>query len=362
MPYPEEFEGIAVTQDKPWHQPSHVSYPAKARHPRDIDIEIEACGVCGSDLHTVAGHWRELPPALVVGHEIVGRVVHVGSDADSGFKVGDRVGVSAQVLSCLECERCAEGNEPYCDGFVSAYNRAYPDGYVSQGGYASHVRVHEHFVVPIPESLPSELAAPLLCGGLTVYAPLIRNGCGPGVRVGVVGLGGLGHMAVLIAKALGAYVVAFSRGSSKRKDALELGADEYVATAEEPAWDDKYVSKLDIVLVCASSLQGVNLDQYVRTLRIGGKIISVCIPDKSEKLEMSAFALRGVTVGNSQLGSPQELRDLLELAAAKGFRPWVETLPVGVEGVSQALTRMDKGDVRYRFTLTEFDKEFGTGK
>ncbi|CAB4256786.1 similar to Saccharomyces cerevisiae YMR318C ADH6 NADPH-dependent medium chain alcohol dehydrogenase with broad substrate specificity [Maudiozyma barnettii] len=358
MPYPEEFTGIGVISTDSWRTPQRVTYPAKSFDPRDIDIQIDACGVCGSDLHTVQGHWRPIRDKMVVGHEIVGTVVAVGSQCNSGFKIGDRVGVGAQVLSCLECERCEEGNEPYCAKFVSCYNRPYDDGYVSQGGYASHVRVHEHFVIPIPESIPSELAAPLLCGGITVYSPLRRNGCGTGKRVGIVGIGGLGHMAVLFAKAMGAEVWAFSRRNNKREDALNLGADHYIATSETPGWDSELKSKLDLVLVCASSLSDIELDKYVSSMRVGGKIISVCIPEKHEKLSLSAFGLAGVHVSNSALGSPEEIRELLALVAEKGIKIWVETLPVGESGVSEALQRLDKGDVRYRFTLVDFDKEF----
>lgn len=358
MPYPEEFTGIGVTSIDKWDSPERVTYKAKNFDPHDIDIQIDVCGVCGSDLHTVQGHWRAIRESMVVGHEIIGTVVRIGSECNSNLKIGDRVGVGAQVLSCLTCDLCQEGNEPYCAEFVSCYNRPYKDGYVSQGGYASHVRVHEHFVIPIPENIESELAAPLLCGGVTVYSPLKRNGCGPGKKIGIVGIGGLGHMAILFAKAMGAEVWAFSRRSNKRDDSLKLGADYYIATSEEKDWEQSMIHKLDLVLVCASSLKQIDLDKYIKCMKIGGKIISVCVPHRDEKLTLSGFGLMGVHISNSSLGSPQEIRDLLKLVSDNNIKIWVETLPVGVKGVTEALTRLDKGDVRYRFSLIDYDKEF----
>lgn len=149
-----------------------------------------------------------IPANLVVGHEIIGRIVKLGPKYHSGVKIGDRVGIGAQVFSCLNCRRCNNGDEPYCSKFVTTYSQPYEDGYVSQGGYASHIRCHEHFVIPIPEQIPSHLAAPMMCGGITVLSPLLRNGCGPGKKVGIAGIGGIGHMGLIFAKALGAEIYA----------------------------------------------------------------------------------------------------------------------------------------------------------
>lgn len=358
MSYPEQFQGIGITNPEDWTHPEKVTYEPKNFYAHDIDIEIEACGVCGSDVHTAAGHWRTLRDKMVVGHEIIGRVIRVGNECDTGLKIGDRVGVGAQVFSCLKCERCKEGNEPYCPKFVSCYNRPYEDGYMSQGGYASHVRVHEHFVIPIPDSIPSALAAPLLCGGITVYSPLLRNGCQPGKKIGIVGIGGIGHMGILFAKAMGAEVYAFSRKNNKKEDAIKLGADHYIATTEDNDWDTDLFSKLDLVIVCASSLTDIDINKFIKIMRVGGKIISICAPEKTEKLELNPFGLAGVTIGNSALGSPAEIRQLLDLVAKENIKIWVETIPISVAGVTEAFERMVSGDVRYRFTLVDYDKEF----
>ncbi|CAL9734178.1 NADP-dependent alcohol dehydrogenase 6 [Monosporozyma servazzii] len=359
MSYPEKFQGIAVLDHADYTHPKKVAFDPKPFHPSDIDIAIEACGVCGSDCHAANGGWGDKPKPLVVGHEVIGRVVKIGPNCTTGLKLGDRVGVGAQVLSCLECNRCKEDNEPYCPKFVTTYGQDYEDGYNSKGGYASHIRVHEHFVVPIPENIPSELAAPLLCGGLTVFSPLVRNGCGPGKKVGILGIGGIGHMGVIFAKALGAEVYAISRSSAKKEDAMKLGADHFIATKEEPTWAEDYFDTLDLVVICAGSLTDVDFTKLPKIMKVGGAIRSISIPEASQKLTLQPFGLVGVSIGNSALGSIKETKQLLKLVSEKDLKIWVETIPISEKGVQEAFERMDKGDVRYRFSLTDFDKEFG---
>ncbi|CCF57148.1 hypothetical protein KAFR_0C01550 [Kazachstania africana CBS 2517] len=358
MSYPEKFQGIGVVDAKDWTHPKKVTYDPKPFDSHDVDIEIECCGVCGSDIHCAASHWSEVREDLVVGHEVIGRVVKVGPECNTGLKLGDRVGVGAQVFSCLECDRCKEDNEPYCQKFVTTYNQPYANGYISQGGYASHIRVHEHFVVPIPDEIPSELAAPLMCGGITVFSPLLRNGCGPNKKVGIVGIGGIGHMGVLFAKAMGAEVYAFSRSDSKKEDSLKLGADHYIATKDDEGWEEKYYNTLDLVVVCASSLTDIQLDKFVKVMRIGGTIISITAPDKTEKLTLSPLGLLGVKIGNSGLGSIVEIKTMLDLVVKKNVKIWVETVPISERGVNEVFERMVKGDVKYRFTLVDYAKEF----
>lgn len=352
------FQGIAVVEGQDWKSPKKVTFDPKPFYSHDIDIQVEACGVCGSDIHCAAGHWGPRNNPLIVGHEIIGRIVRVGNESDSGLKVGDRVGVGAQALSCLECDRCKNNNEPYCPKIIGTYNYPYEDGSVSQGGYASHVRVHEHFAVPIPDNIPSHLAAPLLCGGITVFSPLLRNGCGPNKKVGIVGIGGIGHMGVIFAKAMGAEVYAISRRSSKKEDALKLGADHFIATLDEPDWDTKYVDTLDLMVVCASSLTEIDFDRMAKLMKVGSSIVSISAPDASETLTLKPLGLLGVSIGNSLIGSPHEIKQLLKLVSENNIRIWVETLPIGEKGVSEAFQRMEKGDVRYRFTFVDYDKEF----
>lgn len=356
--YPEQFQAIAVVDKKDWKHPKKINFKPKEFHPHDVDIEIECCGVCGSDVHCAASHWGEVPDNQVVGHEVVGRVVQLGPQCSSGLKIGDRVGVGAQVFACLDCDRCKDNNENYCPRFVTTYSQKYEDGYVSQGGYASHIRIHEHFAVPIPDEIPSHLAAPLLCGGITVFSPLLRNGCGPGKKVGIVGIGGIGHMGVILAKALGAEVYAFSRRQNKKEDALKLGADHYIATIEDENWDTELFNTLDLVVVCSNSLTDIHFDRFVKIMKIGGKIISISAPSADEKLTLNPIGLLGVTIGNSGIGSVIEIKTLLDLVAKQNLKIWVETIPISEEGVNEAFERMDKGDVRYRFTLVDYDKQF----
>ncbi|CCH58072.1 hypothetical protein TBLA_0A02730 [Henningerozyma blattae CBS 6284] len=357
MSYPEKFQGIAVTDNNNWLNPKKISFEPKKFLPNDIDIKIAACGVCGSDTHTAASRWGACPKNQIVGHEIIGHIVKLGPNCDKSWKIGQRVGVGAQSGSCLNCDRCETQNEPYCPHTILTYTSKYDDGYISQGGYASHARVHEHFVIPIPDELPTNFAAPLLCGGVTVFSPLLRHGCGPGKKVGIIGIGGIGHMGIMIAKAMGAEVYAFSRGENKRSDAMKLGADHYFATGTE-GWDKDLFNTLDLVVICASSLTDINLDQYINIMKIGGMIQSISIPNFTEKLVLSPFSLVGVNIGNSHIGSPHEIKLLLDLMATNGIKPWIETIQINETGVNEAWTRMEKGDVKYRFVLTDFDSEF----
>ncbi|KAJ5161089.1 hypothetical protein N7492_006481 [Penicillium capsulatum] len=249
----------------------------------DVDIKISHCGICGSDLHTLRSGWvrlalqyivREisltfLPVAglqrptmypCCVGHEIVGTAVRVGSQVTNGIQLGDRVGVGAQSESCLgrqgDCEECSEGLEQYCSKkFVGTYNSVHYNGGKSYGGYALYKRVPSHFAIKIPDAISSAAAAPMLCGGATLYSPLKHNGCGTTrQRVGIIGVGGLGHFGVLFAKAMGAEkVVAISRKASKAEDSLKMGADLYIATEDEPDWATKYSRSLDLIVCTVSS-------------------------------------------------------------------------------------------------------------
>ncbi|AET37349.1 NAD(P)-dependent alcohol dehydrogenase Ecym_1093 [Eremothecium cymbalariae DBVPG len=354
-----EITGIAVVEGTEWTSPKKVSFKPKTVYARDIVLKVEACGVCGSDIHCAAGHWGPRNNPLVVGHEIIGRVIEVGSGCKEGLKVGDRVGVGAQALSCLECSRCESENEQYCSNMTGTYNFPYPDGYISQGGYASHVIVHEHFAIPIPDNIPSHLAAPLMCGGITAFSPLLRSNVGPGTSVGVVGIGGIGHMAVIFAKALGANVTAISRRSNKKDDALKLGADVYIAAVEDKDWHKTYANTLDLIVVCSSSLTELDFDRIPSLLKVGGKVLSIAIPEASERLVLRPLLLKGISIGTSVIGSPAEIKKLLDFVSKKNLKIWVEEVPISEAGVAEVFRRMNSGDVRYRFSLVDFDKEFG---
>ncbi len=226
----------------------------------DIDIKITHSGICGSDLHTLRSGWGATPYPCVVGHEIVGTAVRVGSKAEGNIKVGDLVGVGAQADSCQNrdskpCEPCKTEREPYCEaGPINTFASRHRNGDMAYGGYALYHRAVSHFVFKIPDGLAPEYAAPMLCGGITVYSPLKHWGVGPGKSVGIAGVGGLGHFAVLFAKALGAdEVVGISRKASKRDEALKLGCDDYIATDDDKDWSKKNSRRFDVIISTVSS-------------------------------------------------------------------------------------------------------------
>ena len=290
-----------------------------------------------------------------VGHEVVGTAVRVGSKAEGDIKVGDRVGVGAQSGSCENkdgnCGPCANGLEQHCDKMVMTYNSTYANGGKSYGGYATYNRSPSHFVIKIPDGISSADAAPMLCGGITTYSPLKRNGCGPGKSVGVVGVGGLGHFAIMLAKALGAdRIVAISRKSDKKADAIKLGADDFIATGEDKDWATRHASSLDLIISTASSSK-MPIVGYCGLLRLHGTFIQLGVPeDGALEIPASLLISKGLKLSGSFIGSPSEIREMLELAAAKGVKPWIQERPM--TDANQAIVDMENGDARYRYVLT----------
>ncbi|PHH86415.1 hypothetical protein CDD83_10274 [Cordyceps sp. RAO-2017] len=319
----------------------------------DVDIQVTHCGVCGSDLHTLNAGWGPTAYPCCVGHEIVGKAVRVGENVKD-IRVGDRVGVGAQARSCMrpDCAECSSGRPSYCTKAIQTYGSEYPDGEgKSYGGYSDYNRTNGNFVVKIPAALPSELAAPMLCGGITVYSPLKRHGCGPGKTVGIVGVGGLGHFGILFAKALGAdRVVGISRKASKRDDVLALGADDYIATDDDKDWVDKNLRSLDLIISTASS-GNMPLQSYMQLLKVGGTLIQVGAPDGGELPPINAFLLimNDIKVGGSAIGSPQDITEMLQLAAEQQIKPWVQMRPL--KEANQVVVDMDAGKARFRYVL-----------
>ncbi|KAF2274228.1 putative zinc-binding alcohol dehydrogenase [Westerdykella ornata] len=317
----------------------------------DIDIKVTHCGICGSDLHTLRSGWGPTLYPCCVGHEIVGIAVRVGSKAEGGIQVGDRVGVGAQSGSCGACDECKNGNEQYCvKGMIGTYNGKYPNGGKSYGGYATYNRAPSRFVIKIPDEIPSHLAAPMLCAGATTYVPLKNNGCGPGKRVGIIGLGGLGHFALLWAKALGAdYIVVIGRNSNKKDDALKLGADKYVATNDEENWVKENSRSVDLLVSSASSSK-MPISDYLSLLRVGGTLIQLGVPEDGPLSVPARSLIRtGVNIGGSLIGSPSEIREMFDLAARKQVKPWVQERPM--KDANQAIVDMEEGKARYRYVL-----------
>ena len=373
--YPQEFKGFAINDPSKWDNPKLVSYEPKKFGPHDLDIEIECCGICASELFSLKNDWSDQPLAClsstygpktqVVGHEIVGKIIAKGTDVTM-YEIGQRVGLGAQAYSCLKCSRCNDNNEQYCPHAVGTYCSKYEDGYVSQGGYASHVRALDHFCFPIPDSIESKFVGPLMCGGLTVYSPIKRNIENvKGVpHVAIIGIGGLGHMAIMIAKAMGSRVTAFSRNYDKKDDAMKMGADHFVATQLDKDWTQTYRDQFDLILNCASSTKYLPINDLLPCLKVNQRFISVGLPHKEEKLDLKPiqFFSNGCTIGSSKLGTRQEAIELLDLAAKNNIKPWIQEIPICEEGVHEGLTKLDRGDVKYRFVLTDFHRFFNTGK
>jgi alcohol dehydrogenase (NADP+) len=313
---------------------------------KDVLIEIAYSGICHSDIHTVRGEWGDIAYPQVVGHEIVGVVTEVGSDVTL-HQVGDRVGVGCMVNSCRECENCLSGNENYClKGNTGTYAAVDRDGTITQGGYSTHVVVVEDFVLKVPESIPYEAAAPLLCAGITTYSPLAHWNAGPGKKVAVVGMGGLGHMAVKIAHAMGAEVTVLSQTLSKQDDGLRLGADHYYATSDEQTFKTLRNS-FDVIINTVSAL--IDINAYLKLLRLDGALISVGAPP--EPLAVQAFTLfsNRRTFAGSTIGSIAETQEMLDFCAEHDIAPEIEL--IAADQVNEAYERVLKSDVRYRFVI-----------
>ncbi|KAL9115732.1 MAG: hypothetical protein Q9227_000100 [Pyrenula ochraceoflavens] len=305
-----------------------------------------------SDLHTLRSGWAPANYPVVVGHEIVGKAVRVGPKAEGNIKIGDRVGVGAQSSSCLkpDCEDCSHNMEQFCAQMAPTFDANFPDGSKTYGGYANYWRGPSHFVVKIPDGIPSDEAAPMLCGGITTYSPLKRGNAGPGKKVGIIGIGGLGHFGILWAKALGCdKITAISRSASKKADALKMGADEFIATDEDKDWATHHTRSLDLLVSTVSS-PNMPLPEYLQLLRTNGSFVQVGAPEDLIP-PFNAFALiaKGVTVGGSAIGSPEEIREMLAMAEKKKVKAWIQKRPM--DQANQAVVDMGKGLARYRYTL-----------
>jgi uncharacterized zinc-type alcohol dehydrogenase-like protein len=314
--------------------------------PRDVLIEIRYAGICHSDIHTVRGEWGSVPYPLTVGHEIVGNVTEVGAEV-TRHAVGDRVGVGCMVNSCRECENCRAGQEQYClNGNTGTYASVDRDGTVTQGGYSTHVVVDEDFVLRVPSSIPEEAAAPLLCAGITTYSPLAHWNAGPGKKVAVVGMGGLGHMAVKIAAAMGAEVTVLSQTLGKKDDGLRFGAQDYYATSD-PSTFEALKNTFDLIVNTVSA--PVDMAAYLGLLRLNGTMVNVGAPP--EPLPVPVFALFGNrrSFAGSGIGSIGETQEMLDFCAERGIAPEVEV--IDADAVNEAYERVVASDVRYRFVI-----------
>ncbi|PIS12122.1 MAG: hydroxyacid dehydrogenase [Bdellovibrio sp. CG10_big_fil_rev_8_21_14_0_10_47_8] len=324
-------------------------YQFQRRDPRpdDVVIEIAFCGICHSDIHTVRSEWGPAAYPCVPGHEIVGRVIQVGKKVKR-FKVGDLAGVGCFVDSCGKCPPCKANEEQFCEGHtVFTYNSKELDGKTpTQGGYSSHITVREKFTLKIKKGLPLERVAPLLCAGITTYSPLKRYGTKKGKKVGVVGLGGLGHMAVKLAKAMGAEVTVFSTSPNKEVDAKKLGAKNFVIT-KDPQNFQKYAGKLDLIIDTVSAKH--DFSPYLSTLKIGGTHVLVGVaPEPNQFAAISLIFGRKVLAG-SLIGGIKETQEMLDFCARKKVFSDIELIPA--EKINEAYERTIKGQVKYRFVV-----------
>ena len=318
----------------------------RAVGPKDVRIDIKFCGICHSDIHFSRGEWGRIPYPAVPGHEIAGVVAEVGSDV-TGFSPGDRVGVGCMVNSCRECENCLAGDEQYClKGNTQTYGSKDRDGTITYGGYSEQVVVDEDFVLRIPDGLELDAAAPLLCAGITTYSPLRHWNAGPGKRVAVVGLGGLGHMAVKLAHAMGAEVTVLSQSLRKQEDGLRLGAEAYFATSDDATFKE-LAGRFDLIINTVSA--PIDMGRFLSLLRTDGALVNVGAPP--EPLAVPVFALipQRRTFAGSAIGGIRETQEMLDFCAEHGVAADIEVIPA--TEVNEAWERVLASDVRYRFVI-----------
>ncbi|MDJ1641592.1 NAD(P)-dependent alcohol dehydrogenase [Streptomyces rubiginosohelvolus] len=312
----------------------------------DILIDIKFAGICHSDIHQARDGWGEGIFPMVPGHEIAGIVAETGSGV-TRFKVGDRVGVGCMVDSCGQCDACLMGREQHCaEGNTQTYNALDRSGEPTYGGYSTHLVVTEKFAVSIPEGIALDEAAPLLCAGITTYSPLKRWGAGPGKKVAVVGLGGLGHMAVKIAHALGAEVTVLSQSLRKKDDGLKLGADHYYATSD-PKTFEELAGTFDVILSTVSA--PLDFGAYLGLLRTEGTLVNVGAPEEPISLNLFSLILGNRSIAGSAIGGIKETQEMLDFCAVHGLGAEIEVIEASQ--VNEAYERVLASDVRYRFVI-----------
>lgn len=312
----------------------------------DILIEIKYAGICHSDIHTAHGEWGSVHYPLVPGHEIAGIVKEVGSDV-SKYQVDDRVGVGCMVDSCGECEHCKNGEEQYCTkGMVGTYAGTDRYGEPTQGGYSTHIVVHEDFVLRIPDNISLDAAAPLLCAGITTYSPLNHWKAYEGKNVAIIGMGGLGHMAVQIAHAMGAEVTVLSRTLSKKEDGLKLGASNYYATSDESTFE-QLTNSFDLIINTVSA--NLPLDDYLKLLRLDGTLVNVGAPAEPVSLRVASLIGHRRSFAGSAIGGIRETQEMLDFCSEHSIKPQIEL--ISADQIDEAYERVLSSDVKYRFVI-----------
>lgn len=323
------------------------TFERRAVRPTDVQIQIAYCGVCHSDIHQVRDEWGGSVFPMVPGHEIVGHVSQVGTEVKK-FKVGDTVGVGCMVDSCRTCAHCQQGLEQFCkNGLIGTYNSYEKDGKTpTYGGYSTQITVDQDFVLKVPDNLELSAVAPLLCAGITTYSPLRHWKVQKGQTVGVVGLGGLGHMAVKLAHSFGAHTVVITTSLKKKDDALRLGADEIIVSTNEEEMQAN-AERFDFLLDTVSAPHDINA--YLNLLKLDGTLVLVGVPDKAPELQAFSLIGRRRSIAGSLIGGIPETQEMLDYCGKHNIVSDVEIIPI--QQINEAYERMIKGDVRYRFVI-----------
>ncbi|HUR77165.1 MAG TPA: NAD(P)-dependent alcohol dehydrogenase [Acidimicrobiales bacterium] len=313
--------------------------------PNDVSIAIKFAGICHSDIHTARGEWGDCVYPLVPGHEITGVVEAVG-DGVTKYTSGDRVGVGVIVDSCGRCVACVTDREQYCHQAVETYGTLGRDGLVTHGGYSTNIVCDEGFVFRIPDALDLDVAAPLLCAGITLYSPLRHWGAGPGKRVAIVGMGGLGHLGVQIAHALGAEVTVLSQSLAKKADGARLGADHYFATSD-PATFEELAGSFDLIVSTVSV--AVDIERYLSLLDLEATLVFVGLPPDPMPVKAGWLLTNRRSIAGSGIGGVAETQEMLDFCAEHGIGAHIETIAAGE--IDAAWDRVVASDVRYRFVI-----------
>ncbi len=314
---------------------------------KDVQIEIQYSGVCHSDIHMARDEWGPGIFPMVPGHEIAGKVTKVGAGV-TNFNVGDHVGVGCMVDSCRDCPSCKQGVEQYCDnGSTFTYNsKMKGSDSPTYGGYSTQIVVDEKFVLKIPTNLPLDKAAPLLCAGITTYSPLRHWGVKQGDKIAVIGLGGLGHMAVKLAVAMGAEVTVVSRSNNKKEDSMRLGAKHFINTSEADAFT-KNANKFDFILNTVSA--ELDLSPFINLLKLDATMVQVGVPERPNSINMFSLIGRRRRLGGSLIGGIKETQEMLDFCGKHNITSDIELIPI--DKINEAYDRVVKGNVRYRFVI-----------
>ncbi len=322
------------------------SFERRELREQDVAIDIKFCGICHSDIHQARDEWGGSIFPMVPGHEVAGVVTAVGSKVTK-FKVGDKAGIGCMVDSCRKCEQCKEGLEQYCAvGAVWTYNAKDKDGVPTMGGYSDKIVADESFVLRMPDNLPLDASAPLLCAGITLYSPLKHWNAGPGKKVAIVGLGGLGHMGVKLAHALGAEVTVLSQSLRKQADGERLGADHFYATSD-PETFKKLERNFDLIINTVSG--DMDWNQYLSLLKVDGSMVVVGAPEKPNEVASFALILGRRSLAGSAIGGIEETQEMLDFCGKHNVTSDIELIPI--QKVNEAYERVLKSDVRYRFVI-----------